>query len=138
MLAQTAGISLPIIGTSQIVSSSAGPELADNNIELTYPRVCLYTSGLNNSLMERFRAFSGTVTVAADIWATSNLVTECEQWIHYYLGAFCDVLKENRGDWGDGVYFSGIYQAQLQPPKAGGMGFIKSAKLTCTLDVSQS
>jgi hypothetical protein len=137
-IAQTAGISLPQIGTGQVVLSSASPALADNNVELTYPRVCLYTSAMKNSLMERFRSFSGTVSVVADIWASASLITDCDQWIHYYLEAVADILRENRGDWGDGVYFSGTYDAQILPPAAGGVGFVQVAKLTCLINVSQN
>ena len=131
-----AGMPVPPITTPQIVVTSASPELADANIELTYPRVCLYATGVNNSLMEKFMSFSGTITVAIEIWASADLVTECDLWMHYYLGAVAKILEQNRGDWGDGFYFSGLYQAQIQSPKVGGLGFVRSAKLNCTVNAS--
>ncbi len=136
MAAQDAGLLLPWIAPAQVVLSSAAPELGDNNLELTYPRVCLYASNVKNSLLERFRSFSGTVTVVAEIWASADLASQCDQWIHFYLDAVTGVLESNRGDLGDGVYFSGMYEAQIQPPKTGGMGFVQSAKLFCTINVS--
>jgi hypothetical protein len=88
--------------------------------------------------MERFRYFSGTVSAVVDIWASASLVSQCEQWIHYYLEAVTDILEESRGDWGDGVYFSGMYDAQILAPKAGGVGFAQAARLSCNIDVSFS
>ena len=134
--AQADGLAIPLITVPQVVISSVSPELADNNLELTYPRVCLYVSTVKNSLMERFRTFSGTVLAVAEIWASATLATQCDQWIHYYLDAVTSIAEENRGDWGDGVYFSGIYEAQMQAPKAGGLGFVQSVKVTCTINVS--
>lgn len=132
----TAGVSIPAITPALVLLSSASPEFGDNNLELSYPRVCLSVSSVKNLLTERFRSFSGAVTVMADIWASADLVTQCDLWIHYYLDAVTSVLVANRGDWGDGVYFSGLYEAQISSPKTGGFGFVQSAKLACTFNVS--
>lgn len=135
-VSQAAGLSLPGITPGQVILSSAAPDMGDTNLEFTYPRVCLYVPTVRNLLTERFRSFSGTVLAVAEIWASASYITECDQWIHYYLDALAGLLEESRGDWGDGVYFSGIYDAQINAPKAGGFGFVQSAKLSCTIQVS--
>jgi hypothetical protein len=135
-LAQTAGIFVPQLNTSQVVLTSANREIGDREIQFAYPRVVLYSSQIRNLQREKFRSFSGGIAVVAEIWSTSNLVQESDQWIHYYVEALTSILRNNIGDWGDGFIFSGIYDVQLQPPKLGGLGYLELAKLTLSLDVS--
>ncbi len=137
-IAASCNITLPMITAAQVLLSSASAEIGDNNVQLTYPRVCLYSAGIRNSQTERFRSLSGTIAVSAEIWASGNLVTDTDQWIHFYVEGVTDILRLNIGDWGDGIFFSGIYDVQFQPPKAGGLGFVQSAKVTCNLNVSRN
>lgn len=137
-IAASCNANLPVITSSQVLLSSASSDIGDKNIQLTYPRVCLYSGGLKNTLTERFRSLSGTIAVTAEIWASGNLVTNTDQWIHFYVEAATDILRQNIGDWGDGIFFSGIYEVQFLAPKAGGLGFVQSAKLMCNLNVSRN
>jgi len=135
--AQT-GVVLPPISNSQIVITSISPDMADKNAQLTYPRVCVQTTQVNNTHMEKFRSFSGSLVVTADVWFSSNLIALTETGLHYYLQGIESILQANEGDWGDGFYYSGLYDAQLQPTKAGGFGFLESARITIALDVNVS
>ncbi|MBV8069258.1 MAG: hypothetical protein JO270_05095 [Acidobacteriaceae bacterium] len=135
-IAGAAQITLPQIATTQIAASSAGADLADKNIQLSYPRICLYTNAVQNKKAEKFRSFSGAVSVVAEIWASTNLLTQTDEWIHFYVEAFSEVLRSNVGDWGDGFTFTGKYDVQFQPPKAGGFGFVACSKVTLSCDVS--
>lgn len=136
-IASATNSTVPSIAADQVVLSSAGPEIADRSLQISYPRICLYSSGLKNTQVEKFRSLSGTLLVVAEIWASGNLVNESDQWIHFYVEAMTEILRQNIGDWGDGVFFSGIYDVQFQPAKAGGLGYIQSAKVTCSLTVSR-
>lgn len=131
-------IMVPPITSSQVLLSSASADIGDKNVQLTYPRVCLYSSGLKNTHTEKFKRLSGMVSVTTEIWASGNLVSDTDQWIHFYVEAVTSIYRENSGDLGDGFYFSGVYDVQFQPPKAGGVGFAQSAKITCILNVSQT
>lgn len=135
-LASAGPYEIPVISATQVVLSSASPDLADQNIQLSYPRVCLYCAGIQNTQVEKFRSFSGTVAVVAEVWASANLLTQVDQWIHFYVEALSEVLWANIGDWGDGFFFAGKYDVQFQPPKVGGLGFVESAKVTSSLNVS--
>lgn len=128
---------VPTIGPAQIVVTSVTPEVGDQNVQLTYPRICLYSSGLKNTQIEKFRSLSGTVAVVADIWASGNMVTQTDQWIHFYVEAVTQILRRNIGDWGDGIFFPGTYDIQFQQAKAGGFGFVQSARVTSSLNVSR-
>jgi len=130
------GSPIPTISVSDIALSSASADLVDKNIQLNYPRVCLYCTSIQNKQTEKFRSFSGIVAVAAEVWASANLITQVDQWIHFYVEAISELLRTNTGDWGDGFFFSGKYEIQFQPPKPGGLGFVESCKVTSSLNVS--
>lgn len=129
---------LPLIASGQVILSSANPDIGDKDLQLTYPRISLYSAAIKNTQFEKFRSLSGTVSVVAEIWASGNLVNETDQWIHFYVEAVTNILRQNIGDWGDGIFFSGMYDVQLQAPKAGGLGYVEAATLTCPLNVSRN
>ena len=41
-------------------------------------------------------------------------------------------------DWGDGVFFSGAYEIDVLPPRAGAGGYIQIAHVNCSVDVSRN
>jgi hypothetical protein len=135
-LSQNAGVTVPPIASDQVVLSSAAREIGDREIQFNYPRVCIYSSQMKNTQQEKFRSFSGGIVIVAEIWSSGNLVDDSDQWIHYYVEGLTSILRANRGDWGDGFLFSGIYDVQLQPPKVGGFGYVELARVTCGLNVS--
>ena len=137
-IAVSCNVSVPLITAAQVVLSSATPDIGDSNIQLQYPRVCIYSGGVKNAQIEKFRSLSGTLAITAEIWASGNLVTNTDQWIHFYVEAATNILRQNIGDWGDGIFFSGLYDVQFQAPRAGGLGFVQSAKVTCNLNVSRN
>lgn len=134
---QQAGLNIPVIAPEQVVLTAANTALADGNMDLSYPRVCLHVSSLKNNLAERFLAFSGTASLDVDVWASASLITDCEEWLHYYVDAVTSILTGVRGDWGEGVYFSGLYEVAVQAPKQGGLGFVQLATITYPINVSQ-
>jgi hypothetical protein len=136
--AQAANVTLPVIQSAQVALTASSPDIGDRNIELTYPRVCLYSTGLKNSQGEKFRTLSGTVTVVAEVWASAALVEDADRSIHFYVDAVTNILRLNLGDWSDGVFFPGVYDVQFQAPNAGGFGFVESAKITVGLLVSRN
>jgi hypothetical protein len=138
VIANATNSNVPSISGSQVVLSSIGPDIADKSLQLSYPRICLYSSGLKNTQAEKFRSLSGNLSVIAEIWASGNLVNDVDQWIHFYVEAMTNVLRQNIGDWGDGVFFSGVYDVQFQPAKPGGLGYVESARVMCSLTVSRN
>lgn len=135
-IATEANVNVPTIPSTQVFLSSATPDIADLRAQMSYPRVCIYSDTIKNTQVEKFRSLSGTIGVTAEIWASANLVQQTDQWIHYYVEALTLALRQNIGDWQDGLFYSGIYTVQFQQPKAGGLGYVQSAKITCSLGVS--
>ena len=138
IVSSSTNVSVPIITASQIVLSSTVPAMGDEDLQLTYPRICLYTAGVKNTQVEKFRSLSGTVSVVAEVWASGDLLSQTDQWIHYYVEAMTNILRQNIGDWGDGLFFSGEYDVQLQGPRVGGLGYVELATVTCVLNVSRN
>jgi hypothetical protein len=137
-LASAAGTTVPALLAGQVVLSSASPEIGDKNVQLTYPRACLYATLLKNTHAEKFKTLSGTVSVVTEIWASGNLVNDTDRWIHFYVEAVTNIYRQAAGNLNDGFYFSGAYDVQFAPPKPGGVGFSQSAKVICVLNVSQN
>jgi hypothetical protein len=137
-LANSANVSVPAITSSDVTISSASTDIADKDFQLTYPRIGLYSTAVRNTQVEKFRSLSGTVSLVADLWASANLVQDTAEWIQFYVEAMTDLLRRSIGDWGDGIFFSGAYEVQFQPPKVGGFGYVESAKVTCLLNVSRN
>lgn len=129
---------VPMIETTQIILSSVSQDMDDRNIQLSYPRVCLYSSGIKNTQAEKFRSLSGWLAGVADIWTSGDLLGDVHQWTHFYVEAFTNVLRKNIGDWEDGIFFAGVYDAQFQPPKVGGLGFVQMARITFNLNISRN
>ena len=134
--AAAAGVSVPSLQTSQIIGSFISADIGDLNLQLTYPRVCIYTSQVANNQREKFRSFSGVVSVVADVWSSDSLEQPAEMALHFLVDGIAGILQVNLGDWGDGFRYSGVYGVQLQTPKLGGLGFVQLARMTCNLDVT--
>jgi hypothetical protein len=135
---QDLGYALPAIPSSQIILSSADADMTDRRQQISYPRIAVYTDRVVNSLREKFRTLSGTVSVTIAVAASADPIEQVEQWIHFYIEAITGVLRENIGDLGNGMFFSGTYDVQLVPPKPGGSGFVQTASITCSLSVSSN
>jgi hypothetical protein len=136
LISNNANAQVPPIRSERVVLSSIPMEVADKNVQLGYPRVCIYSSSVKNYRTEKFRSFSGEVAVAVEIWASGDLITDVDTWIHYYVEAVAEILQESAGDWGSGMFYSGDYDVQFQVAKPGGLGFVEAAKLTFFLNVS--
>ena len=134
--AAAAGQETAPLNSAQIIGSYVGPDMGDLDLQLSYPRVCIYAIQVVNNQREKFRAFSGVVAMSVDVWSSASLEQPTEMALHFYVDGIAGILRANIGDWGDGCRYSGIYDVRMQVPKAGGLGFVQSAKLTCNLEVS--
>jgi hypothetical protein len=53
-----------------------------------------------------------------------------------YVDAVTQVLADNRGDWGDGVFYAGGYEISFGGVKHGGRNFLQLAKVSFVLQIS--
>jgi len=128
---------IPLAAIAEVHVQNVAYELLEKTAGAQYPRIHLYTEKITNSLREKFRTFSGTLRMVAEIRVSQDRVEGLESNLLFYIDAVTDVLDGQRGCWAPGVLFSGGYEVSLQPMKHGGKNFLQTAKITFELEVSQ-
>ena len=127
---------LPAILAHQIIAQNVAPEISDRSTAGKYPLVYVYCSKIVNQLREKFRTFSGDAQMVVEARVSLDRLDEMESHLQFYADAIMQVLDNNRGDWGDGVFYGGGYEVAFTPVKRGGRNFIQTAKVTFVLEIS--
>ena len=135
-LALAENMSLPPVGPSQLLAQNVSIELAERSMDVKYPAVSVYCEKITNQLKEKFRNFSGNALMAIEVRVSQDRLEGIAEQIQLYLDAVTQVLDQNRGDWGEGMYYGGGYEAAFGPVKHGGLNFIQVAKVTFNVGVS--
>jgi hypothetical protein len=134
-VAQTLG-SVPVIPLKSVVTGNASPELMEQSLALQYPTIVIYCEKLSNTLKEKFRVFSGTAIAVVEIRHTQDQIQNMQGALELYVTAACMVLDNNRGDWGNGLFYRGGYQVGFGPVKRGGRNFLQIARVSIEVDIS--
>jgi hypothetical protein len=135
-LSTAQGFVLPAITPHQIISQNVAPDLSERSASSKYPLIYVYCSKVANELREKFRTFSGEAQMVVEARVSQDRLEQMERNLHAYVDAIADVLDRNRGDWGDGVFYSGGYEVIFGGVKQGGRNFIQIAKVTFALEIS--
>lgn len=135
-LALAENVTLPAVGQNQILAQNASIELAERSTNVQYPAVNVYCEKIVNQLKEKFRNFSGKALMAIEVRVSRDRLGGIENQLQAYVDAVTQVLDQNRGDWGEGMYYAGCYEAALGPVKHGGQNFIQTGKITFDVGVS--
>jgi hypothetical protein len=135
-LAQAENATLPPVGPNQILARNVSIELAERSTDVQYPAVNVYCEKIVNQLKEKFRNFSGKAVMAIEVRVSQDRLGGIEDQLQVYVDAVTQVLDQNRGDWGEGMFYAGCYEAALGPVKHGGQNFIQIGKVTFEVGVS--
>jgi hypothetical protein len=135
-LAQQEKVDLPAIRAEQIASENVAFEMVEKTAGVTYPAVYVYCEKLSNGLKEKFRTFSGTAGMAVEVRVSYDRLERLGRDLHFYAAAITEVLDSHRGDWGNGMFYTGGYDVTFGPVKRGGSNFLQSAKVSFDVDVS--
>jgi hypothetical protein len=135
-LAQAENMIVAPVVQSQLIAQNVSAELAERSTNVSYPAVNVYCEKIVNQLQEKFRTFSGKAVMAIEVRVSQDRLQGIETQVQTYLDAVTQVLDQNRGDWGEGMYFAGGYEATIGPVKHGGKNFIQVAKVTFDVGVS--
>jgi hypothetical protein len=127
------GLALPQIKTQNIAA-----DLAERTSGATYPAMQVYCEKIINDLTEKFRSISGRVQMAIELRHSQDRIEGLQDTLELYTDAATQVLTANRGDWGDGMYYTGGYQVTFGAVKQGGRNFIQVAKVTFEIGVSRN
>jgi len=135
-LALAENTTLAPIGQNQVLAQNVSIELAERSTDVQYPAVNVHCEKIVNQLKEKFRNFSGQALMAIEVRVSQDRLGGLEDQLQSYVDAVTQVLDQNRGDWGEGMYYAGRYDAVLGPVKHGGQNFIQVGKVTFEVGVS--
>ena len=123
---------------SQVRAQNAAADLAERSSGTEYPTANVYCEKLVNKLTEKFRKFSGTAQMAIEVRYSQDRLEGLQGRLELYADAVAQMLDASRGDWGDGMFFAGAYEASFGAAKHGGKNFVQPAKITFDIEVSRS
>ena len=126
------------LDVAQIRAQNVAADLAERATTVTYPTVNVYCEKVTNQLTEKFRTFSGTAQMTIEVRHSQDRLDGLQDSLQLYTDAVTQVLAANRGDWGNGMFYAGGYEASFGPVKQGGKNFIQVAKVTFGIGVSVS
>lgn len=132
------GVSLPPFHGGQVIAQNASPDLTEHSSGSKYPILYVYCSKLLNILREKFRTFSGEAQMTVEVRVSQDRLDDLETRVQMYVDAVIQVLNQNRGDWGDGVFYGGTYEVIYGAAKHGGRNFIQIAKISFAVEISVS
>jgi hypothetical protein len=138
MLAAEANIKLPAISSQQVVAQHVALDLAERSFPIKYPLVNVYCEKVTNSLREKFRAFSGKARLVIEARVSQDRLDGVESLLQVYVDAVTQVLEQSRGDWGQGMFYSGGYEITFDAVKQGGKNFVQLAKVTLEVEISSN
>jgi hypothetical protein len=135
-LSQAANVSVAPIAPNQLWTQNVSIELAERSSDVKYPAIHVYCEKIVNQLKEKFRVFSGKAVMSIEVRVSQDRLDGLQDQLQVHLDAITQVLDQGRGDWGEGMYYAGGYEAVLGPVKHGGRNFIQTGKVTFDVGVS--
>jgi hypothetical protein len=137
-LIQVGGQRIDWLGASQVRAQNVAPDIADQSNAMQYPAVNVYCEKIVNNLAEKFRTFSGNAQATVEVRHSQDRLEGLQDGLENYADAVMQVLNASRGDWGNGMFYGGEYQAVFGAVKHGGKNFMQVAKITFEIGVSRS
>ncbi|MBX5495546.1 MAG: hypothetical protein IRZ15_09450 [Bryobacteraceae bacterium] len=135
-LSQQSGAELKPILPEQVLSQNISVELAERSAKVRYPVLYVYVSYVQNQMREKFRSFSGIVRTTLELRVSHERAEVVTRDVGCYLDALTEILTRSRGDWGQGMFFNGGYEIEINPAKSGGRNFVQAAKISFDVNLS--
>lgn len=135
-VAELQGVVLQPISDKQIFTQNVAQEAVERSVEVKYPTLLLYCEKITNDLREKFRTFSGKAYLATEVRVSQDRIEGLEKSLAIYVDVVTRILDQNRGDWGDGMFYTGGYEAVFGEMKHGGRNFIQTGKIRFEVLVS--
>jgi hypothetical protein len=129
-------VRMPDVGLRNILLQQAPMELAERTAGVQYPVFYVYCEKLTNQLKEKFRTFSGKARLAVEVRVTHDRLENLNTMLELCAEGVTDVLDAHRGDWQNGLFYTGGYEVTFGPAKHGGKNFIQGARVVFEVDVS--
>jgi hypothetical protein len=135
-VAEMQGLTLPPVGVKQVLTQNAAQELIERSLDVKYPTILLYCEKITNDLREKFRTFSGKAQMTLEVRVSQDRVEGLEKLLAIYVDTVTRILDQNRGDWGNGMFYTGGYEAVFGEMAHGGRNFIQTGKIKFEVVIS--
>lgn len=135
-MAEQQNVDPSMFGNLEVLARNVSVDLSERAQSLKYPVVYVYCDRVTNRLREKFRTFSGTADLVAEVRVTHDRIEQLETGLHICVDAVTDVLDRNRGQWTPNLFYSGGYEVHFGGIKSGGRNFIQSAKVKFQVNFS--
>jgi len=130
ILAQADDVPLSPVPAARFFTDNVASDIAEKVADIKYTAVYIYCDKIVNDLKEKFRSFSGRLQMEIDIRVSQDRLEGIDRTSQMYTEAVTQILDENRGDWGQGLFYAGGYEVSFGSVKHGGRNFIKSATVS--------
>ena len=134
---EAADKSLKASGIRSILLHNMSVDLSEKSGLAHYPALAVYCDKVANTMREKFRQFSGKVSLVVEVRHSQDKVDGIETNTQVYVDAVCALLDDSRGDWGDGSFYGGGYAVAYEPVMRGGKNFLQRAKVNFEVEVSK-
>ena len=134
---QEADSSLKAPGIRTIQAHNIPADLNEKSGQVLYPALMVYCDKVANTLREKFRQFSGRVSLVVEVRHSQDKLENLETNAQVYVDAVCALLDDSRGDWGAGAFYGGGYTVNYEPVARGGRNFLQRAKVNFEVEVSK-
>ena len=135
-VAELQGLTLAPIEANQMFTQSVAQKLVERAVDMKFPTLLLYCEKITNDLREKFRTFSGKAHMVIEVRMSRDRVEGVSDLLQTYVDVVTRILDQNRGDWGNGMFYTGGYQAVFGQVEHGGRNFIQTGKITFEVAVS--
>lgn len=135
-IAQRDTLELARWAPDRIWTENVASDLAEKTVGVRYPQLLVYCESVTNYLHEKFRSFSGRVGIAIEIRVTHDRLEKVSEQLLLLVEAVTNVLEQHRGNWSDGLYYSGGYKVEFGAIRVGGKSFLQVGKIRFELDAS--
>ena len=134
---EAADHSLKTAGVRSILAHNIAVDLSEKSGLAHYPALLVYCEKVANTQREKFRQFSGKVSMVVEVRHSQDKVDGIEINTQVYVDAVCALLDDSRGDWGDGGFYGGGYTVSYDPVNRGGKNFLQRARINFEVEVSK-
>jgi hypothetical protein len=135
-LAQAESVTLSPVPATHFFTDNVASDVAEKSADVKYTAVYVYCGKIVNDLKEKFRTFSGSLQMEIDVRVSQDRLDGMDRTSQLYMDAVTQILDQNRGDWGQGLFYPGGYEVSFGPVKHGGRNFIKSATVSFQVNAS--
>lgn len=112
------------------------PEVIEKHLSTPYPLVLVYCTRLQNRQAEKFRGFSGNAEITVELRVSAERIDSLNEQLQLLVDSVAEVLQSARGDWGDGVFYGGGFDAAFGQIRPGARGFSQDAKVELVVGLS--